>query len=155
MKATARLLSTQSLARPRMSCGLIQQLLDHACGRSSTFEQAKPGHLRRIFQIALTTTITALYESHPTLEIRESGVTAICLFFDLRAFSTAAQHAHRNRHHIWGYLIVHAKMGNGTQEISSTLIFGIASTLIAFAALSIAYLQLRRMRRVHQIYELA
>ena len=98
---------------------------------------------------------TALYESHPTLETRESRVTAICLFFDLRAFSTAAQHAHRNRHHIWGLLIVHAKMDNGTQETSSTLIFGIASILIAFAALSIAYLQLRRMRRVHQIYELA
>jgi hypothetical protein len=36
-----------------------------------------------------------------------------------------------------------------------SLVFGIFGTVIALSALSIAYLQLRRTRRVHMIYELA
>jgi len=46
-------------------------------------------------------------------------------------------------------------MENDAQETRFTLIFGIAGILIAFTALAVAYLQLRRMRRVHAIYELA
>lgn len=41
------------------------------------------------------------------------------------------------------------------QEMKYTLIFGISGTFVACAALLMAYLQLRRSRRVHHIYELA
>jgi hypothetical protein len=47
-------------------------------------------------------------------------------------------------------------MMSDKQETSYTLVFGIASILIAFTALMIAFLQLRRMDRVRikHIYEL-
>jgi hypothetical protein len=46
-------------------------------------------------------------------------------------------------------------MASDKQETSFTLLFGIAGVLIASAALVIAFLQLRKTRRVHQVYELA
>jgi len=46
-------------------------------------------------------------------------------------------------------------MSGDAQEISLSFVFGIVGTSIAFTALLIAYLQLRRMRRIHAIYELA
>jgi hypothetical protein len=41
------------------------------------------------------------------------------------------------------------------QETSYTLVFGVAGILIAFIALLVAYMQLRRMRQLHHTYELA
>jgi hypothetical protein len=46
-------------------------------------------------------------------------------------------------------------MAAGMQEMSYTLVFGIAGIMVAFAALLVAYLQLRKSRRVHYVYELA
>jgi uncharacterized integral membrane protein len=46
-------------------------------------------------------------------------------------------------------------MASDKQEMSFTLLFGIAGILIAFAALTVAFLQLRKTRRVHHVYELA
>jgi hypothetical protein len=46
-------------------------------------------------------------------------------------------------------------MVSDKQETSYTLVFGVAGILIAFTALLVAYMQLRRTRPVHHIYELA
>jgi hypothetical protein len=48
-------------------------------------------------------------------------------------------------------------MSNDAEETGLSLIFGIVGILIAFTALLIAYLQLRRMRteRIQVVYELA
>jgi hypothetical protein len=46
-------------------------------------------------------------------------------------------------------------MAPDNQEMSYTLVFGVAGVLIAFTALLVAYMQLRRTRPVHHIYELA
>ena len=46
-------------------------------------------------------------------------------------------------------------MASDKQDTSFSLVFGIAGTLIAFTALLVAYMQLRKMRRVHVVYELA
>jgi hypothetical protein len=46
-------------------------------------------------------------------------------------------------------------MASDKQETSYTLVFGIAGIMIAFTALLVAYMQLRRTRRMHHVYELA
>jgi hypothetical protein len=48
-------------------------------------------------------------------------------------------------------------MANDKQEMSYSLVFGIAGIMIASTALLVAYLQFRKSRRVHHVhvYELA
>jgi hypothetical protein len=46
-------------------------------------------------------------------------------------------------------------MAGDKQEMSSTLVFGISGTTIALVALLVAFMQLRKMRRMHHVYELA
>jgi hypothetical protein len=46
-------------------------------------------------------------------------------------------------------------MSSDKQEASFTLLFGIAGVLIALAAWVVAFLQLRKTRRVQLVYELA
>jgi hypothetical protein len=50
---------------------------------------------------------------------------------------------------------ISSTMVSDKQETSYTLVFGVAGILIAFTALLVAYMQLRRTRPVHHIYELA
>lgn len=46
-------------------------------------------------------------------------------------------------------------MPSANQEMSYTLVFGIAGLLVALTAVLVAFLQLRRTRRVRYVYELA
>lgn len=46
-------------------------------------------------------------------------------------------------------------MDDGGQDTNLSLVFGIMGTLIAFTALLVAFLQLRRAKRIYRIYELA
>jgi hypothetical protein len=46
-------------------------------------------------------------------------------------------------------------MASDKQETRYTLVFGVVGIMIAFTALLVACMQLRRTRLVHRIYELA
>jgi hypothetical protein len=67
----------------------------------------------------------------------------------------AVYHQHTIHQNSSPHSRISTSMAASMQEMSYTLVFGIAGIMVDFAALLVAYLQLRKSRRVHSVYELA